>query len=314
MFQRHFKKSYLLFLTCLFMFFAAAHVHAVDLFFEANTQGIHVGDTFTVTLKLDPEKVFINALEASLITSDNIVPVSIDEQGSFVPLWVERPSIKNKAVTFSGLVPAGYDGDYGAGWRGARPGKVVSVIYKALYPGVSSIQVKNARILLHDGNGSESPISTDPRMFTVETGTSTRESAVAIDDTTPPERFELQVVNDAQLYSGVAVLIFATQDKDSGIDHYEVAEARKHVGEEYDSLAWSLAESPYVLKNQKQTSYIYVKAVDRAGNSRIIVLKPEHGATQYENKTMWIILSVLGLIIIFSATYNFWKKRNHGDN
>ena len=61
--------------------------------------------------------------------------------------------------------------------------------------------------------------------------------------------------------------MFATQDKISGVDIYKVREG-----------SWGFykqAESPYLLKYQKLDKKIYVKAIDKGGNERIVVLNPQ---------------------------------------
>jgi len=61
-------------------------------------------------------------------------------------------------------------------------------------------------------------------------------------------------------------------------------------------------ESPYLLKDQKLKSFIYVKAVDKAGNERIATLAPRYPLKWYEKWENWIIIIIVTFIL-----YLLWK-------
>ena len=91
------------------------------------------------------------------------------------------------------------------------------------------------------------------RAAACETGVSSGTFALTVDqlfeeggvgastDTEPPLPFTPKLERDPNLDGGKYVVIFNTEDKDSGIDHYEVKDG---------SGPWVVAESPYVLKDQ----------------------------------------------------------------
>ncbi|MDP2812067.1 MAG: hypothetical protein Q8O32_00015, partial [bacterium] len=85
----------------------------------------------------------------------------------------------------------------------------------------------------------------------------------------------------------------STQDKGTGIDHYEVKEGYRLSVE---------AKSPYVLKNQNLDKEIVVKAIDRAGNERKVVVASLYPVEWYEN--YWIFAIIISALIIL---YFFWK-------
>ena len=60
---------------------------------------------------------------------------------------------------------------------------------------------------------------------------------------------------------------------------------------------WSKATSPYLLKDQDLKSLIKVKAIDKSGNSRIEIFKPEFKISAFY--IVWIILIILALGVIF---------------
>jgi len=101
--------------------------------------------------------------------------------------------------------------------------------------------------------------------------------------------------------------VFATQDKGSGIDYYEIKESRQKFLKIFKK--WVIAESPYVLKDRKLRSYVYIKAVDKAGNERIAVVEPRYPIKWYENYWIWIII-ILAIIFSFIVIKgNLWKKQ-----
>jgi len=109
-------------------------------------------------------------------------------------------------------------------------------------------------------------------------------------DTTKPEVFKPEIGKDSSVFEGKYFLSFSTNDKLSGIDHYELMETRNKKQE-----TWKRAKSPYVLEDQSLRSKIFVKAVDKAGNEQISKISPPPKPFPY-----WIIIPILiGLIIIW---------------
>jgi len=60
------------------------------------------------------------------------------------------------------------------------------------------------------------------------------------------------------------------------------------------NVKWNIAESPYVLQDQGLHSFIYVKAVDRAGNGRIEVVRSRYPMKWYETWWFWFIIIIVG--------------------
>ena len=127
-------------------------------------------------------------------------------------------------------------------------------------------------------------------------------SWVSPQDTEPPEEFRPEIGQDPEIFDGKYFLVFVTQDKASGIAGYFVHETtRKKDATLIDTKDWTEAESPYVLKDQKLRSYIYVKAVDKAGNERIAMVEPRYPIRWYEIWWVWVI-------IIIIVAYIIWRK------
>jgi hypothetical protein len=120
-----------------------------------------------------------------------------------------------------------------------------------------------------------------------------------------------EITRDSSIFDNKWFLVFATQDKGSGIDHYEILETRSNIKAilinkkiflNYFKKQWKIGESPYMLNDQKLQSYIFVKAIDKAGNERIVKLKPQNPLLWYKNLENWSIIIVVLLFI-----YAVWR-------
>ncbi len=112
----------------------------------------------------------------------------------------------------------------------------------------------------------------------------------AMIDATPPGEFEPQIAE----IEGKKYLVFVTDDKTSGIEHYEVKEGKRD---------FKRAMSPYLLEDQSLRSRISVKAADKAGNERTAEIVPPYKIT-WKDILPWVIL---GLIV---AGVIWWVTRN----
>lgn len=73
--------------------------------------------------------------------------------------------------------------------------------------------------------------------------------------------------------------LFVAQDKGSGIDYYLIKESAGFIFSKFSP--WKKVDSPYILQDQNLQSYIYLKAVDRSGNTRLVFLKPSNPLPWY---------------------------------
>ncbi|MEK7084460.1 MAG: hypothetical protein AAB932_04460 [Patescibacteria group bacterium] len=131
-------------------------------------------------------------------------------------------------------------------------------------------------------------------------------------DTEPPDAFIPEFVHDPLLLDGQWVVVFEAKDKTSGIQRYDVYESRRRYTEEAlaeESVPWVPAESPHVLSDQTRRSFVYLRAIDTAGNVRIAMLSPQYPLAWYENAVAWSIVSVI-IIITFGIVFA-WRRRTH---
>src|SRR3989344_5210083 len=84
---------------------------AATYFFTPTAESLDLHEQFTITLQLDAEDEFVNAVEGVLKFPKRLLKVvSIDLSESIVSAWVAPPQVKGEEVRFSGIIPGGFDG------------------------------------------------------------------------------------------------------------------------------------------------------------------------------------------------------------
>jgi hypothetical protein len=99
------------------------------------------------------------------------------------------------------------------------------LLFEAEKDGNVPLSLLEATALRNDGAGTNEQLSIRNVEIIVKPGDSKvrRES---LSDIEPPEDFAPIISSDQNLFEGKQVLVFAAQDKGSGIDRYEVKEFR----------------------------------------------------------------------------------------
>ena len=103
-------------------------------------------------------------------------------------------------------------------------------------------------------------------------------------DKTPPEAFDPQI---AEL-GGKKYLFFATKDALSGVDHYELLKT-----EVEGAGGWQIAVSHFLLDAVALRGIIKIKAVDRAGNEKIMEVQSPYQPNVQD--ALWITLLLVGV-------------------
>ena len=268
----------ILFFTFCF-FFSYNSVKAAKLDLTSTIQEIGVNQQLQVDLVLNAEDENINAVEGKIkFPTDLLELKEIRDGNSIINFWIERPDEQQKEIVFSGITPGGYADDQGL---------IFSMIFQTKKEGKDIIKIYGARTLLNDGKGTEAKLKISDFQFLISKEAPAKVPAPEIKDTDPPELFTPEIANDPNIFNGKWFLVFATQDKKSGIDRYKVCEGEK---------SFTIAESPYLLKNQSLNKKITIKAIDKAGNERIVVL-PAQNPSRYENYLVFVIIG--GVILIY---------------
>ncbi len=266
-------------------------VFAVSSDLEVKNSSIKSGDTFETSFFISSSDTDINTAEGKIIFSTSTLKLKeIQDGNSIISFWVERPRIENGEVLFSGIIPGGYMSD---------KGYMFSLVFEALAPGMGDVLVSDLKILANDGEGSLVKADTAKASFKILKRVDEPQITLEkIQDSIPPEVFTPKVVRDPNLFGGKYFLVFATQDKGSGVDHYEVCEKK------LDTCV--VAESPYLLKNQALDTEILVKAVDRNANEITITISASKMSIWFKSGIIVIILGILlgGCLII----KKIWRK------
>ncbi|MBI2099628.1 hypothetical protein HYT45_04475 [Candidatus Uhrbacteria bacterium] len=280
-------------LSVLYFLFSSVPAFAATLFLEgAKTVGLN--KPFEVMLILNAEGEFLNAYEGKITYPfGNLELKEIRDGNSFVNFWIERPKLPEKCdktceVAFAGITPGGYSGSSGL---------VFSLIFVPAKAGVAEVGIKGTRVLRNDGAGTPATLSSKGLILNIKEGFEAPEAG-EIKDNELPEPFTITLSRDPNIFDDKYFIVFAAQDKQSGIDRYEVQERRRR---QPDSELWQKAESPYLLADQELQSYIFVRAIDKAGNERLSSLAPIV-VSFYKNYLFWIMAILAG-----AAAYAFWR-------
>lgn len=255
-------------IAILLLFFVVAPgvAYASTLYFTVPDEPIYEGDVFSIEVRVDSKEEAINAVQADVeFGSDFFEASQADNTNSILSFWPRVPTFDNKTgdVLFSGGLPS-------PGFQ-ASGGLVGKITFRADKVGQTSLNFSNtSRVLLNDGLGTETSLDKRNISLTILNAPEGYQpkGADVIRDTTPPDAFTPIISHNKYIYDGKYFVAFKTKDYESGISHYEV---REKVGDIWGD--WKTARSPQVLQNQRGEVTVFVKAIDRAGNEQVGVLK-----------------------------------------
>ncbi len=300
------KKTYLILIISLLM---PACVHAADLGFAPDVVSPNQSQSFVVSVVVGSAEP-INAIEGQLLVKSPLSVKEINIGSSIVTYWVKQPvwDPVKKTISFGGTIPGGYNG---------KNGVLFNVIFNALNSSddtIDALKFIKTQALINDGLGSVANINTTTLSIKKDTEASNILKDIELyaddykKDSVPPEVFYPQVSRDDRVYVGKWFIVFSTTDKQSGVDRYEIQESKSG---NIDSQKWKIAESPYVLEDQQLQSYIYVTAIDKQGNERIIKVSPKYLIPWYDKyKNALYVLGLFLIIIVIFIVKRFIYKKN----
>ncbi len=304
MIQQEINKIFSVSFALLFSFVLALPITAgaAELTLTSEIQEVGIDQQFQVDLVLNTENEEINAIEGRVIFPEDLLELKeIRDGNSVINFWIDRPraitnkETNNNEIVFAGITPGGFNG---------QNGLIFSAVFQSMREGSGAIEVHDIKALLNDGEGTEA----ETRILNLEFRILKSESQIPdsrfqiLPDADPPEEFIPQIAADPAIFDGKWFLVFATQDKKSGIAGYAIHESTR-IRTRVDAKDWISAESPYLLRDQKLRSYIYVKAADKAGNERIAMILPKYPLKEHVDWWIWGMI-VAGIII----GYILWRK------
>ncbi|MBU2101253.1 hypothetical protein KKH05_00820 [Patescibacteria group bacterium] len=266
----------------------ASSVNAATFSFDTPIQDLGLGQRIEVKVLLDSGGEALNAVEGLINLSSSILAIdTINDANSIISFWSERPKINEKGtISFAGIIPGG--------WNESN-GFLFSFVITALDEGSPSLTFNNLMALLNDGMGTRTSARGGTINLQINRGTPLVNYINPVNDKTSPEAFDIELSTSTSLFSGDYFIAFSTLDKNSGIDKYEVVETPWRIWNQ-GRADWTPVESPYRLNDQSLKSYVYVRAIDRAGNWQIAVLPPEKSLFRFLN--VIIVLALLVSIVL----------------
>ncbi len=295
-------KNIFVFLVCVFgfLFFIFDFSQGAILYLEPSSGEYQPGDTFGLEIKIDTEGECINVVEGNLnFSQDTLRGIDFSQGNSIITLWVKQPEINQESglISFSGGIPNGYCGRVlGDPKTSNLLGKVIFKVPEMMVGESGKLGEVNflddSQVFLNDGKGTEAKLIIRGAIFNILTEKlelppkDEWKEEIEKDDI-PPESFNIEISRNPTIFEGKYFISFSTTDKQTGIDYYEVKEGEGD---------WKRGVSPYVLENQKLFDDIWVKAVDKAGNEWIEIVKASRKPLwQY---ILYGILALIGLLVI----------------
>ncbi len=250
----------------------------------------HQAEAFTIPITIESATTPINAFSFTVTIPNNLTFVGSDEAGSVVSLWIDSPHLENGKVILSGAMPTGFTQLINPLNKMRGPGLVTKLIFSGNDAGEGTITVTPS-VYANDGLGTKVasagfsiPVSIDDKVV---------RSAYVWQDAILPEQFTPTIEQNPVVEDNAYTVVFSAIDKDSGIAHYEIKEGNG---------LWIEATSPYVLRDQTLSSTIDIKAVDKAGNERVVRVVV-HAVSPVERRSKIVIvflaLCVAITIVVF---------------
>ncbi len=288
--------SFLLFVFCL-----SVQAKAAELKLSSPDTKIEAGQQFQAGLFLNSKEENINALEGKIIFPRELLKLKeIQDGNTIVNFWLEKPKNDSSgSIVFSGVTPGGFKGENGL---------IFSAIFETIKSGVASLEISDARVLLNDGQGSPASLNVLPFKIVISETTSPQKPVVIeVGDTLPPESFKPEIAQDQNIFDGKYFLVFAAQDKGLGMAKYKVRESSQKI---FPFLAkWREAASPYLLTDQELKSYVFIKAIDLAGNERTEIISPKYPILWYENYLFYVIIMLS--FIVFLVLWKILRRKKN---
>ncbi len=291
------KIFYIIVIVCSALLLPLSAVRAASFSFQTRDR-IEKGRPFTLSFELNADGNVLNAVSGAVVWPDDLLEAKfLNDSNSLVNFWAKIPKIENNRIDFAGIVPGGF--------KGSR-GQIFSIVFLPKATGSGKVTLEQPVALLSDGKATVAKTKVAEWSF-ISFGSDVNQLPDSTKaDSVTPEEFKPVISSSPDLFNGAYFLVFSTQDKDSGIDYYEVQETRDGVTK---ADAWLTATSPYRLKDQKLSNHVWVKAVDNAGNIRVEKLSPQLPTDPYAKWPMRSLLVFLPFIGLLSAAKLFIVRR-----
>ncbi|MEK7147958.1 MAG: hypothetical protein AAB758_01530 [Patescibacteria group bacterium] len=230
---------------------------------------------YTGEFYVDTKGENINAIEGTIHIPTGVNINQIQTGRSIILMWLSEPKINqvSQAIYFSGISPGGFKG---------KP-TLFSFSGELNDSDLGRFTYSHVIGFLGDGSGSATPITLAARVGS------------KVEDSVPPEEFVPIIYRSEDIFEGEPFISFLTQDKGVGILQYEYA--TKWFFSPNDD-EWQEASSPLRITTKDLFKKIYVKAIDKAGNERIVNIS---GTYYYAGMMIGII--IISCVILLARRF-----------
>ena len=198
--------------------------------------GVHtVGETINVQVRLNTMGQTINAADGRIrVSGSGVSIVGVSQSGSIFSLWAEEPRVSGNDITFSGGIPAGYQGS---------SGNIMTITLRATAAGTPRLSFQDGSVLAADGRGSNILTSMNGGTYTIRA-----------QETTPaPERVEyVPAVNTP----AAPVIRSETHPEPDGWSDRSRAELSWSIPSGVTSVRTALTQNPSSVPNQVADSLL----------------------------------------------------------
>ncbi len=279
-------KKFLLFTLLLSFFLLVKNAEASTVTISHAPTTVAQQQQFYIDVALDTAGTSINGIQGAVtFSSDTLSFVRAETGTSNVTLWIDQPTVHGNTISFSGIIPGGFDGLVDPfDQTHKQPGEIARLVFVGKMPGNATIATSNVIVSDNDGNGTLEHVADNTTSVVVSNDIAP--SIYSTPDIVPPT-ITASIVQDADLFDGKYALLFTAIDKESGIDHVELKEGNDQ---------WKTIQSPYMLRDQSRDSILSLRAYDVAGNIATITIAPKSSAP---SPTAIIILIIAALAILY---------------
>ena len=272
---------------------------AADVVILPEQKSVIANAEFVTDITINTGGESINAFSGTITFPTDLITLKEVRLGSsIINYWIDKPLLNETEITFAGMTPGGFTGDHGL---------LFSLIFTATHEGQGTIKINNPEFLKNDGFGSAANLAVGHSAITILPPDQRRSIKIPpIPDEQPPAAFAPIIDRSPALHNNAWVIFFSTQDKESGINYYEVQE--KTNGLPTFFTPWQRVESPYLLKDQSVSNGLNIRAVDLAGNIRTVHVPALFPEAWYLNLTNWFILVGIAVILV-ALKQIIWRIR-----
>jgi len=275
--------------------FVNKRVEASTLILKPSSNILSIGEQFYVDVMLDTEGKIINGFDGSInFPSSNISFLRAEEGSSMISFWVEKPTLKEDTITFSGIMPNGFSGVIDPfNSKTKLPGLMIRLVFEAKKEGSIYLSSLKTYTTLNDGLGTIDNILDHNIPLTIQNNYSSFVYKTPGD--VSPE-LSAYITRDPNLFDDKYTLIFDAKDHQTGIKEVLIKEGKRN---------WKKIESPYLLEDQSRHSIITLQATNYSDSS--IVMNIE--GLPYKIFTVTnIIIAILSVIILLFIAKKVYEK------